>query len=198
MEESMSDEQRAACAIHFNSLIFNTTTGSAVYDSLTKGNAAVNNNNNNNDNNNEVRTAKIKNRALGAVRKSDLYTHVETRQAKRPTTEKITSDSDHKPNSKTYISHYTDCTHACTHPRTHARAHTHTHTHTPHTHTHARARARARAHTESLLLFQLRAPVLDSTLQNVQIDTEPLINKHECCATLYYTFSPRKKKRVLQ
>ena len=177
MEESMSDEQRAACAIHFNSLTFNTTTGSAVYDSLTKGNAAVNNNNNNNDNNNEVRTAKIKNRALGAVRKSDLHTHVETRQAKRPTTEKITSDSDHKPNSKTYISHYTDCTHACTHPCTHARA---------------------RTHTESLLLFQLRAPVLDSTLQNVQIDTEPLINKHECCATLYYTFSPRKKKRVLQ
>ena len=45
MEESMSEEQRAACAIHFNSLTFNTTTGSAVYDSLTKGNAAISNNN---------------------------------------------------------------------------------------------------------------------------------------------------------
>ena len=132
----MSDEQRAACAIHFNSLTFNATTGSAVYDSLTKGNAAVsNNNNNNNDNNNEVRTAKIKT-ALGAVRKSHLHTHVET-QAKRPTTEKITSDSDHKPNSKTYISHYTDCTHACTHPRTHART---------------RARARTHTHTQSIII----------------------------------------------
>ncbi|XP_070199578.1 glutamate receptor ionotropic, kainate 2-like isoform X2 [Littorina saxatilis] len=36
MEESMSARQRENCDIRFNSLTFNTTTGSDVYDSLTK------------------------------------------------------------------------------------------------------------------------------------------------------------------